>query len=180
MAKDWIEKNIPSGSHILIAKIQRLGEYIYLNENKESLNQKYLRYKPIIDTIPSYHGNALTELKIKMKKIRDPSYYINYFFLPREWENPLRDDFRKEIMKVSVLSIDEYKKIGIDYIVVARWKPSHNYSTEQDMKKYPDFYYFFQSLEGECKLINTFKYHNSLVTSRNPLINPEIKIYSLH
>ena len=77
------------------------------------------------------------------------------------------------------LAINEYKKIGIDCVIVVRGKPSDNYSSEKDMVRYPAFYDFFRSLEGECRLVKVFQYQNSLVKNMNPFLNPEIKIYSL-
>lgn len=180
MAKEWIEENIPSGSHILLEGRGSMRGVIPLNEHKASLYEKYLRYKSIIDTNPNYHGNAMLQVKAKMKNVREPSYYIHYLQKPSPFRKHFREDYSIGIANSEVLRFDEYKRIGIDYVIVSRRKPSDNYHSEEDRVRYPASYDFFRSLENECRIVKVFQYPNSLVKLRKPNINPEIKIYSLH
>ncbi len=182
MAKEWIEENIPSGSHILLTGSGSNRGVVPLNENKASLYGKYLRYQSVIDTNPNYRGNAMLQVKTKMKIIQEPSYYIDYFYRPEllAFENKFREDYSIGIVNPEVLPIDRCKRIGIDYVIVSRGKPSDNYHSEEDRVNYPASYDFFRSLENECRLVKVFQYPNSLVKLRKPSINPEIKIYSLH
>ncbi len=177
MAKDWIEENIPAGSHILIESY-KLSNLISLNESKESLYGKYLQYKSIIGKIPDYKGHALLRKKIEMENVQEPAYDVSHF-CPRSF-GILHDEFTSIIANQNVSSIDEYRRRGIDYVVVARYKPSDDFSSELMKKKQPGFHNVFKTLDRECKLVKTFSYKNSLTESRRPLINPEIKIYSLN
>ena len=177
MAKEWIEENIPAGSHILIESF-KLSDFILLSENKESLYRKYLRYKSIIEKIPNYKGHALLRKKIEMENVKEPSYRIDYFYLPASRIEMVHDEFSSYIMPRGVSSVDEYKRKGVNYIVTARYKSSGDFSYEEMRNTFPDFYKFFKTLERECRLVKVFRYENSL-ESRKPFINPEIKIYSL-
>ena len=177
MAKNWIEENIPSGSHILIESY-KLSNLISLNESKESLYGKYLRYKSIIEKIPNYKGYALLRKKIEMENVQEPAYDVSYFY-PRSF-GILHDEFTSKIANQKVLSIDEYRRRGIDYVVVARYKPSDDFSSEFMKKRQPEFHYVFETLDQECRLLKTIRYKNSLAALRKPLINPEIKIYTLN
>ena len=107
-------------------------------------------------------------------------YYIDYFYRPGNFAKRFRRDYTIGIAKQEVLTLDEYKRRGIDYVIVSRGKPSDNYPTEKDRVKYPAFYDFFRSLESKCRLVKVFQYPNSLVIPKSSFINPEIKIYSLH
>ncbi|GAX60430.1 single-stranded DNA-specific exonuclease [Candidatus Scalindua japonica] len=180
MAKDWIEKNIPRGSHILLQGKGSTHGVIPLNESKVSLYRRFLRYKAKINTIQDYHGNALKTLEIKMKNIREPSYNIEYFYCPDRFLRNYPGQHSIEIIRLGVLTISEYKKIGFDYVVVSREKTGDNYSLEEDRVKYPAFYNFFRSLENECRLVKTFQYEDSLIEFRKNSIHPEVKIYRLH
>ena len=159
MAKEWIEENIHSGSHILLEGKGSMRGIIRLNENKVSLHRKYLKYSTIIEASPGYHGNALKALEIKMKNIQALSYHLYYFYRPEKakYLKKFREDYSIGIAKQGVLTIDEYKRMGIDYVIVSRGKPSDNYSSEKDREIYPTFYDFFRSLEREmqtCKGIS--------------------------
>lgn len=182
MAKEWVEENIPPGSHILLQSRGSMRGVIQLNENKVSLYQKYLIYEKIIDKIPHYHGNIMRLLAMRMKTIQDPSYHIEYFYTPNPWQERVRTDFAEEIVEVGISSIDEYKKMGIEYVIIFRNKPSfiyHNYDNTGGDEVYHAMYNFYRSLESECRLVKLFQKQNSLIAHREPDINPEIRIYSL-
>lgn len=170
MAKEWIEENIAAGSHLLIEDV-RLSGYITINESRESLNRKYIAYKSIIDNIPEYKGNALLRKEIEMENIKEPSYFIDYFYQPCHGLNLVVGEFATQVLQARFLSFKKYREDGVDYIITARFKSNDNSSEDQNN--------FFNSLESNCNLVKVFKYDNSLDAWRNPLINPEIRIYSL-
>lgn len=178
LAQEWIEKNIPPGSHLFISNFH-LGGYIRLNESIDSLNSKYLKYKSVIDNLPNYKGSALRRKKIEMANVREPSYFINYYNRPAGRQITLSDDFTQFIAKASEITLDDYSKKGYDYIITARYNPSDNYSSQYLRKHNIAYYEFFKSLDRDWKLEKSFTYENSLDKSRRPKINPEINIYSL-
>jgi hypothetical protein len=192
-ARDWIEKNIPPGSHLLVEGVLTRGfielneiegrgarGFLPLHENGASLHRNFLLYEKIIDNIPDYRGIASQQLKIRMENVEEPSYRIDYFYTPRKFKKRFLHYYLNDLLRRRVLAIDEYREMGIDYVVVTGRKSSYDYSSERVGEEYLDFYSFFRSLEKDCRLIKTFRYENSKAEREETMeVNPEIRIYRL-
>lgn len=103
--------------------------------------------------------------------LKNPHNVIDYFYQSWIGINLVEGDFASQVLQSRFLSLEKYRENGVDYIITARFKSNDNASENENN--------FFNSLESNCNLVKVFKYDNSLDKFRNPLINPEIRIYSL-
>jgi hypothetical protein len=163
IAKEWIEKNIPSGSKILIdAGRTIITSGPKLNQSRKNLNNTLNKIKKLEEG-EILHGNIQTQIV--------DSYSAIYFELLLENMPEITYDITTTELGRKVESIEYYRNNGFDYVIHDEGL-KFRIRDPNWRKTYPKSVVFYESLDKEFQLIKIFRH---IATSSGPTI----KIYKV-
>lgn len=165
-AKEWIEDNIPAGSHIALdsGNFDAAKFSPPLNDSVESLQARYEQLeKDFPETWAASKDKITQYLKIRMEYQEDAGYTLTRIVHNNTNQNT-----------GSAANLKELAKNNVAYIVAS----SYAYDVYKDplyIKRNPEMgrYYsdYYDSLDDQCRLLKTFQ----PLTAQGP--GPVIKIY---
>lgn len=162
IALEWIEKNVPQGSKILIDRYPNSPPLKMTKEQLEKL------YKKAVEL--NHYKKEYFYWQLKAYSSEDYSYEIYEVYHPPHEISTIKAQVEeaqkvKELVNV-ICGIDELRKMGIKYFI-------HNSYSKEIAKQNPELKNFYDKIENNTRLIKEFVPKTKL----HP--GPVIRIYEL-
>ena len=177
MAYEWIEKNVPAGTKILVdhncvllkMSPQRASDFLQKAEAEQEKGPftahaaEYYRFYCKTIEEPTYEVQEISHPWWK-KAEEDPGTFLLASEIDRDFGNPLKE--------WGVLSLEEYRTLGYQYLVTMDYL-FKMYQESPRGDSFPSFVNFYQQVLTETRLVSQFEPYSP----QGP--GPKILIYEL-